>query len=143
MEETEMAVAGLVKEKGGRAGGRGEFPAAMVVADVDAIVQVMSNLVENALNYGRRVTVSKTGDRGPDEALVLLSAKQVEGSVQFCVEDYGQGIASEHVKRLFERFYRVDKARQPRVGWNGAGAGDRETYCGVAPYRKQRGEDVG
>jgi two-component system phosphate regulon sensor histidine kinase PhoR len=120
IEETEMAVAGLVKEKGGVLE-IGEFPVAMVVADVDAIVQVMSNLVENALNYGRRVTVSASGDRGPDEALVMLSAKEVDGRVQFCVEDYGQGIASEHVGRLFERFYRVDKARSRESGGTGLG----------------------
>jgi two-component system phosphate regulon sensor histidine kinase PhoR len=99
----------------------GDAPDAMVVADVDAIVQVMSNLVENALNYGRRVTVTGAGERGPDEAVVTLSAKLLEGRVQFCVEDFGQGIPSEHLGRLFERFYRVDKARSRDSGGTGLG----------------------
>ncbi len=111
IEETDIAVAGLVREKGGVLE-VGKPPVATVVADVDAILQVMSNLVENALNYGRR---------GPDEALVRLSANLLEGRVQFCVEDFGQGIASEHVGRLFERFYRVDKARSRDSGGTGLG----------------------
>ena len=120
IDETAVAVAGLVKEKGGELS-IGEYPEATVVADVDAMVQVMSNLVENALNYGRRPTALKSGDRGPDEAAVVLSARQVEGAVEFCVEDFGQGIPSEHLGRLFERFYRVDKARSRESGGTGLG----------------------
>jgi two-component system phosphate regulon sensor histidine kinase PhoR len=117
------AVAALVKEKGGTLE-LGEFPEVDVVADLDAIVQVLSNLIENALNYGRRPTVLPTGDQGPDEAVVRLSAQWlsgVPGEVQFSVEDYGQGIPSEHLGRLFERFYRVDKARSRESGGTGLG----------------------
>ena len=125
MDETAVAVAGLVKEKGGELS-IGEYPEVMVVADLDAIVQVMSNLVENALNYGRRPTALSSGDRGPDEAAVVMSAREVVDDagrvmVEFCVEDFGQGIASEHLDRLFERFYRVDKARSRESGGTGLG----------------------
>jgi two-component system phosphate regulon sensor histidine kinase PhoR len=91
----------------------GEFPDAEVIADLDAVVQVLSNLIENALNYGQ----------GSDGALVVLSAAVLpNGSeVKFCVEDYGAGIASEHLSRLFERFYRVDKTRSRESGGTGLG----------------------
>jgi len=111
--EAEDAVAKLVRDKHGVLE-VGEFPDAEVVADLDAIVQVLSNLIENALNYGR----------GPDGALVMLSAAILPAAreeVRFCVEDYGAGIASEHLSRLFERFYRVDKTRSRESGGTGLG----------------------
>jgi two-component system phosphate regulon sensor histidine kinase PhoR len=113
LREAEDAVAALVREKHGVLE-IGEFPDAEVVADLDAIVQVLSNLIENALNYGR----------GADGALVVLSAKILPNALQevrFCVEDFGAGIASEHLSRLFERFYRVDKTRSRESGGTGLG----------------------
>jgi two-component system, OmpR family, phosphate regulon sensor histidine kinase PhoR len=80
-----------------------------VVADVDAVHQVFANLIDNALKYGA------TGGR------VVLGARQVEGGVEFSVRDFGPGIASEHLPRLFERFYRVDKARSRESGGTGLG----------------------
>jgi two-component system phosphate regulon sensor histidine kinase PhoR len=127
IQETVDAVGALVKEKGGELEVV-EPPDAEVVADLDAIVQVLSNLVENALNYGRRPTALASGERGPDEAIVVLSARVLEKDpesdvryVEFRVEDYGQGISSEHLGRLFERFYRVDKARSRESGGTGLG----------------------
>jgi two-component system phosphate regulon sensor histidine kinase PhoR len=113
MQEAGDAVAALVVEKGGRLE-VAEYPDVEVVADLDAIVQVLSNLIENGLNYGR----------GADGANVVLSAELMPGmpqEVQFCVQDYGAGIASEHLGRLFERFYRVDKARSRESGGTGLG----------------------
>jgi len=80
-----------------------------VSADVDAIQQVLSNLVDNALKYGG------SGGR------LLLGAQETDGSVEFYVRDMGAGIASEHLPRLFERFYRVDKARSRESGGTGLG----------------------
>jgi len=116
--EARDAVAALVKEKGGELE-LGEFPDVEVVADLDAIVQVLSNLIENALNYGR----GGGGETG-EGAIVLLDAERTVGqppSVRFSVQDFGPGIASEHLGRLFERFYRVDKARSRESGGTGLG----------------------
>ena len=125
MREAEDAVAGLVREKDGELT-IGDYPDAEVIADLDAIVQVLSNLIENALNYGA----------GPDGARVELNAEivatlsrsatggpamEAAQEVLFSVRDYGSGIASEHLDRLFERFYRVDKTRSRESGGTGLG----------------------
>ena len=125
IQEAEDAVAALAREKHGVLE-IGEFPHVEVVADLDAIVQVLSNLIENALNYG--VSPASVGQALPgqplDGALVVLSAAILPGSpqdVRFCVEDFGAGIGSEHLSRLFERFYRVDKTRSRESGGTGLG----------------------
>lgn len=125
IQEAEDAVAGLAREKHGVLE-IGEFPDAEVVADLDAIVQVLSNLIENALNYGvspGSMSQLRPG-QAPDGALVVLSAAILPGTpqeVRFSVEDFGAGIASEHLSRLFERFYRVDKTRSRESGGTGLG----------------------
>lgn len=120
MEESVEAVSGLFKDKGGTLALGGDVPDVEVVADPDAILQVISNLVENALNYGR----------GKDDwPVVELSACIPESGaadgappeVQFRVRDFGAGIPLEHQSRLFERFYRVDKARSRDSGGTGLG----------------------
>ena len=82
-----------------------------VLADPDALNQVFGNLVENALKYAR------SGKRIVLGARLLEEQKQVE----FFVRDFGPGIASEHLDRIFERFYRVDKARSRESGGTGLG----------------------
>jgi two-component system phosphate regulon sensor histidine kinase PhoR len=84
-------------------------PDATVMADADALNQVFGNLIENALKYG------KGGKR------IRVGARLVEHEVEFCVQDFGPGIASEHLGRIFERFYRVDKARSRESGGTGLG----------------------
>lgn len=80
-----------------------------VLADREAIHQVFSNLIDNALKYGA------AGGR------IVLGARAVPHAVEFFVQDFGAGIASEHLPRLFERFYRVDKARSRESGGTGLG----------------------
>jgi two-component system, OmpR family, phosphate regulon sensor histidine kinase PhoR len=82
---------------------------AQVSADSEAIHQVFSNLVENALKYGA------SGGR------VVVGARSLGSRVEFYVRDFGPGIPSEHLPRLFERFYRVDKARSRESGGTGLG----------------------
>jgi two-component system, OmpR family, phosphate regulon sensor histidine kinase PhoR len=125
IQEAEDAVTALAREKHGVLE-IGDIPDAEVVADLDAIVQVLSNLIENALNYG--VSPASMGQALPgrlrEGALVVLSAEILPGApqeVRFCVEDFGAGIASEHLSRLFERFYRVDKTRSRESGGTGLG----------------------
>ncbi len=80
-----------------------------VLADREAIHQVFSNLIDNAMKYGR------SGGR------VELGARSAERGIEFYVRDFGAGISSEHLPRLFERFYRVDKARSRESGGTGLG----------------------
>jgi two-component system, OmpR family, phosphate regulon sensor histidine kinase PhoR len=81
----------------------------LVNADTEAIHQVFSNLIENALKY------AASTDR------IVLGARSSEHGVEFFVRDFGPGIPSEHLARLFERFYRVDKARSRESGGTGLG----------------------
>jgi two-component system phosphate regulon sensor histidine kinase PhoR len=81
----------------------------LVSVDRYAIHQVLSNLIDNALKYG------DTGKK------ILVGAGETEEGVQFYVRDFGSGISSEHLPRLFERFYRVDKARSRESGGTGLG----------------------
>jgi two-component system phosphate regulon sensor histidine kinase PhoR len=86
----------------------------LVKADNDAVLQVFANLIENALAYGR----------GPQGTRIIISSElstMDPGSVIFSVEDFGAGIASEHRDRIFERFYRADKARSRGSGGTGLG----------------------
>jgi len=86
-----------------------DAPSANVNADREAIHQIFSNLIENALKYA-----------APGKK-VILGARAVSTGVEFCVRDFGPGISSEHLPRLFERFYRVDKARSRESGGTGLG----------------------
>ncbi len=84
-------------------------PDVTVMADADAMNQVFGNLIENALKYG------KAGK------LIRVGGRLLEHDVEFFVQDFGPGIASEHLDRIFERFYRVDKARSRESGGTGLG----------------------
>jgi two-component system phosphate regulon sensor histidine kinase PhoR len=84
-------------------------PTANVDADREAIHQIFSNLIENALKY------AASGKKA------ILGARPASTGVEFYVRDFGPGISSEHLPRLFERFYRVDKARSRESGGTGLG----------------------
>ncbi len=105
------AMAGLVRDVGGRLELQGAVDTE-VMADSDAVVRVLSNLIENATKYGR----------GESETRIVMGAVGAgPGMVRFSVQDFGQGIPSEHIGRLFERFYRVDKGRSRESGGTGLG----------------------
>jgi two-component system phosphate regulon sensor histidine kinase PhoR len=84
-------------------------PDVPVFADRDAIHQVFANLLDNALKYASGANKIEIG------------AVDRSGKVEFYVRDFGPGIPSEHLPRLFERFYRVDKARSREAGGTGLG----------------------
>ncbi len=71
--------------------------------------QAVVNLIDNALKYSELDTQ------------VLVSAGADSGRVTIAVRDHGRGIDERHIPRLFERFYRVDKARSRKLGGTGLG----------------------
>jgi signal transduction histidine kinase len=81
---------------------------AMVMADADHLVQIIANLVENALKYGGGTPVEVTADLTPD-------------AVTFSVADHGAGIPVEQRDRVFERFVRLNRPIEREVGGTGLG----------------------
>lgn len=108
VEDAIESLAGMVVDSGAILTA-GETTGVAVLADVDAMNQVFGNLIENAMKYGG------SGGR------IRVGARLEEDSVEFYVQDFGPGIASEHLDRIFERFYRVDKARSRESGGTGLG----------------------
>ncbi len=81
----------------------------MVHADVQRIGQVMTNLISNAIKYGR------------DGGNVMVDFRKRKNYITVFVKDDGSGIPEEHLPRIFERFYRVDKSRSKDKGGTGLG----------------------
>jgi two-component system phosphate regulon sensor histidine kinase PhoR len=82
----------------------------LVVADRNRIRQVLINLIDNAVKYGR--------EAGGQVVVSLVAGRE---SVRVTVRDDGAGIAPEHQARVFERFYRVEKSRTRAAGGTGLG----------------------
>ena len=80
-----------------------------VLADSQALEQVLLNLVENALKYT------------PAGGKLCICASETDARVRIEVQDNGPGIPVEHRARLFERFYRVDPGRSKEMGGTGLG----------------------
>lgn len=81
-----------------------------ILGNIGNVEQVLTNLVDNAIKYT------------PDSGKISLSAFECEdGMVQIDISDTGMGIEAKHIPRLFERFYRVDKARSRELGGTGLG----------------------
>jgi two-component system, OmpR family, phosphate regulon sensor histidine kinase PhoR len=81
----------------------------VVRADSQRLHQVFFNLLENAIKY------TQAGGR------VTVSAEEKDGDIEVRIVDNGMGIAPEHLPRIFERFYRADKARSRELGGTGLG----------------------
>jgi two-component system phosphate regulon sensor histidine kinase PhoR len=75
----------------------------------DELRSAISNLVYNAVNHT------------PDGTAIKVRWQRVAAGAEFSVDDDGPGIAPEHIPRLTERFYRVDKARSRQTGGSGLG----------------------
>ncbi len=108
LEDAIDSIGGIVVDSGVKLQSAGA-PDAVVMADPDAMHQVFGNLMENALKY------AGSGKR------IRASARLLASEVEFTIHDFGPGIASEHLERIFERFYRVDKARSRESGGTGLG----------------------
>jgi signal transduction histidine kinase len=75
----------------------------------EGLARVFDNLVDNALRYGS------------SETPISVTIEQINEAVRVTVTDHGSGIAPEHLDRLFDRFYRVDKSRDSKTGGYGLG----------------------
>lgn len=86
-----------------------EPPDLTVLGDRDKMLQILGNLVDNAVRHT------------PSTGSVGLSARLSGGGVEIAVEDTGSGIAEEHLPHIFDRFYRVDDSRSADAGGTGLG----------------------
>jgi len=87
-----------------------EMPDLIANGDADRLDQVFANLVDNAIKYGRPQGTVKVGGK-----------KLEDDQLEIYVQDDGPGIPPESLDRVFERFYRVDKARSRDQGGTGLG----------------------
>ena len=92
-----------------------------VLGDADELAQVFQNLIDNALKYGRRGTTIRINAFKADQCPVPISRVPAAGLAGIAVHDRGEGIPSEQIPRLTERFYRVDAARSRALGGTGLG----------------------
>lgn len=81
-----------------------------VAGDIERIEQVLTNLIVNAVNHSAK-----------DNAIVSVSFQTVNGKIKTTIKDNGVGIKPEHLERIFERFYRIDKSRSRTHGGSGLG----------------------
>ncbi len=86
-----------------------------VIADRDQVLQVLHNLISNALKYGRSGTPISVS------AAVETTRGSDAGMVRLTVSDISEGISPEHLPRLTERFYRIDSLRSRKMGGTGLG----------------------
>ena len=86
----------------------------VVVGDEEALRQAFTNLVDNAIKYS------------PEGGRVEVRLAVNGDHATFAVSDQGPGIPAGHHERIFERFYRVDKARSRRLGGTGLGLSIRQ-----------------
>jgi two-component system phosphate regulon sensor histidine kinase PhoR len=98
-----------IKEKGHTV--KIDFPAGFPEVEIDKekMEQVFSNLLDNAIKFT------------PEKGEICIRAIDKEKDIQIEISDTGIGIPQEHLPRLFERFYRVDKARSREIGGTGLG----------------------
>lgn len=87
----------------------GDASTRSIIVDPDRMQEVLANLLENALRHT------------PGGGHVDMTAKAVTEGVAITVKDSGDGIAAEHLPRVFERFYRVDDGRSRGAGGSGIG----------------------
>jgi two-component system phosphate regulon sensor histidine kinase PhoR len=86
------------------------LPELTAMADANRLEQVLANLVDNAIKYGRA------------EGTVTIGGHKTDADkIEIFVQDDGPGIPPESLDRIFERFYRVDKARSREQGGTGLG----------------------
>jgi two-component system, OmpR family, phosphate regulon sensor histidine kinase PhoR len=89
---------------------KNELPDSLLVkADKDRVEQVFTNLLDNAIKFNQ------------EKGSIKIQSREINGKVKITVEDSGIGIPAKDIPRIFERFYRVDKARSRELGGTGLG----------------------
>jgi two-component system phosphate regulon sensor histidine kinase PhoR len=89
---------------------KNEIPANISInADKDKIEGVFTNLIDNAIKFNK------------ENGSIKISSQQEGDKIKIIVEDSGVGIPDKDIPRIFERFYRVDKARSAELGGTGLG----------------------
>ncbi|MDF1791726.1 MAG: ATP-binding protein [Thalassobaculaceae bacterium] len=91
-----------------------------VIGEADELTQVLQNLMDNAIKYGRSGTVVEVS-AGPAEKVPASYPGKRDGAIAVRVKNRGEGIDADHIPRLTERFYRVDTARSRELGGTGLG----------------------
>lgn len=108
-EEARHSFAASAKERGSEIVIRADPDLPAAAGDRSQILQLLDNLVSNALRYGRRGTP------------VTIDLRRERDMVHLTVSDEGEGIPAEHIPRITERFYRVDPSRSRSLGGTGLG----------------------
>jgi two-component system phosphate regulon sensor histidine kinase PhoR len=89
---------------------KNELPAGIsLTADKDRLEQVVINLIDNAIKFNK------------EKGFVRIYGEEINGKIKITIEDSGIGIPEKDIPRIFERFYRVDKARSRELGGTGLG----------------------
>lgn len=86
-----------------------DFQAQFITGDTNLLEQVFSNLIDNSLKYASK------------KPILNLSSEEKNGHIIIIIEDNGVGIKDEHLKRIFERFYRVQEQSQELIEGTGLG----------------------
>ena len=84
-------------------------PNLSIQVDHSLMTQALVNLIDNAIKYSN------------ENKAISVSAEEIDSKVQLSISDQGPGIPEQHIPRLFERFYRIDKSRSRREGGTGLG----------------------
>ncbi|HYM71590.1 MAG TPA: ATP-binding protein [Stellaceae bacterium] len=93
-----------------------------VLGDEDELAQVFQNLIDNAIKYGKPESeIAINASLGAAHRGERQGAAPGSGFVRVAISDRGDGIPSEHLPRLTERFYRIDTARSRKLGGTGLG----------------------
>lgn len=104
----------------------GPFQPITVIGNRHHLARVVGNLIDNAVKYTQQKVADETakGNSPPQGVVeVLLQLSPAENAAEIVIRDNGIGIEAEHLPRLFERFYRVDRSRNRDSNVRGAGLG--------------------
>ncbi|MCJ7842863.1 cell wall metabolism sensor histidine kinase WalK [Lederbergia sp. NSJ-179] len=93
--------------------------AVFVELDEDKLTQVIDNIISNALKYS------------PEGGTVTFRVKLLDDHIEVSISDQGIGIPKENIEKVFERFYRVDRARTRQLGGTGLGLAIAKEIIGV------------